>query len=1055
MTLGPIVSGETRGVARRARSYRQRCIPPIALALVIVPHVAIIKSLLGRGLPIGEMALLSQSIFMSAAATQVLLTMWLIPALVAVAIAEERERRTLTSLLATRLSSAEIVAGKLAAGLVQYTVCLATTFPIMLLLPLLGGVDPRLVLVTYAGTVSTALFVAGLSIMVSTLERRAARAIGITIGLASLWCTLPAIVQSRPPFLLPRYWPGWVYEVNGWVLASSPTQPLQELVRFGTGIRFMNSIFWMIALELVAGVVLIAWAVARLRPTSRRLDEGNDSAPGRAQTWRAALRIRRRRPPCGDRPVLWKEMYMLPLLGFSETLAVLIGLGLVGLIGYGTYYLARPAFIELFESWHASSFSDARRSALNLFLRHATSWGEFLVLLITAGLAAGTVAGERARETWDGLIATPLSSRDILKAKMMGIAWKVRYGAVVLLALWAVGLFSGAVHPVGFFAAAVVLGVSMWFMVGFGTYLSLVSKDARQASSRTLVPALLLSGSFVACYLPSRYASVFLGAFSAPFVSWLCLVSPREIRDVMSGEESFRGLAEIALYTFESPSRVLGTSLLGMAGFAAGALWFCHAGFNRFDRIVGRPERSRVELVEGPVASVRPWGRKRAALVVASILAAFLISLLIWSEHSSKSLREALAETDRMLPGWRLDDLEAARERVPDAKNAALRVTGAGNLLPTAWRKAGDRLSEPEHKRLDAVGELSPLERLSPESYRSLQALVKEAGPALPEALGLTNLPAGRFPVAWTRDGISTMLPHLAIMREVANLLACEATLQAEGGNGDASLTTCRALLNAGRSIGDEPLLVSQRERMDIRVLFCHQVERALAHGQSSATAMAMLQRSLEQEELEPILVFGIRGERALTDRFLTAVGSGEFSNKQIKNAGFSVTEMFLWKSDEIRAIGFRFDNRAEQIAALPAEEQQRAFERLEEEIRPLPFASRAFVPAILRLANTCLSSRARLRCAGAALACERYRIARGIWPSALADLVPEFVITLPTDPFDGKPLRFRREKDCILIYSVGEDRRDDGGESEARSHSTAARDLEFRLWEPSLRSAR
>ncbi len=237
--------------------------------------------------------------------------------------------------------------------------------------------------------------------------------------------------------------------------------------------------------------------------------------------------------------------------------------------------------------------------------------------------------------------------------------------------------------------------------------------------------------------------------------------------------------------------------------------------------------------------------------------------------------------------------------------------------------------------------------------------------------------------------------------------------------------------------------------------MVCHQVERALAHGQPSDAVIAALTRHLEFEEAEPLLVLGIRGERALIDRFLTAVESGEFSNTQIRNAGFSVTEMFGWKSSDTRATHLRLSNRAEQIAALPVEEQRNAFQRLEEDTRNLPFSSRTLVPGILWAATACLNSRARLRCAGAALACERYRMAHGAWPSALNDLVPEFLAGLPRDPFDGKPLRFRRHNGQLVIYSVGEDRRDDGGETESLSHVPAGRDLEFRIWDPGLRSVR
>ncbi len=655
--------------------------------------------------------------------------------------------------------------GKLAAGLVHYTACLATTFPIMILLPLLGGIDPRLVLLTYAGTASTAFFVAGLSIAVSIRERHAATAVGKTIGVATLWCALPSIVASRPPFLLPRYWPAWVPDGNAWVLASSPVKPLQELVRFGRSVRFLDSIYWMIVLQLTVGVLLIAWTVARLRPASRGLEEGEENAQAHARVWILRFRWRLRRRPCGDDPVLWKELYTLAISRVCRDLvAVLFALGLVALIGYGTFTFARPAFVEFLASRHASSTGDLHRTEFNRFLRYLTSGVEFLILLIAAGLAAGTVTAERARETWVSLVATPLSGRDILRAKMMGTAWKVRWGAVLLIALWSVGLFSGAVHPVGFVVAAVLLGLSTWFMVGLGTYMSLISRDSRQASSRALVPALLLSGSFLACYMSSRYATVFLGTFSAPFVNWLCLVSPGDIREVMSGEETLRRLEGLGLYTFESPSRVLGICLLAMGGFAVAAFCLSRAAFNRFDRIVDRPERARAETVQGLALSPSWWRRKRPALLVVSILAALSIGVVIWFEHAARSLREALAETDRLFPAWRLEDLEATRERVPDARNAALRVTASAQLLPLSWRNASGIAPEALAKQIDAVAKLSPVQSLSPESRQSFRAAVEEADPALEELRGLANIATGRFmgrlDPRWHLDPAATPRDH-------------------------------------------------------------------------------------------------------------------------------------------------------------------------------------------------------------------------------------------------------------------------------------------------------
>jgi hypothetical protein len=74
-------------------------------------------------------------------------------------------------------------------------------------------------------------------------------------------------------------------------------------------------------------------------------------------------------------------------------------------------------------------------------------------------------------------------------------------------------------------------------------------------------------------------------------------------------------------------------------------------------------------------------------------------------------------------------------------------------------------------------------------------------------------------------------------------------------------------------------------------------------------------------------------------------------------------------------------------------------------------------------------ASEARRRLALAALAAERYRVATGNWPETLEALTPEYLDAVPEDPFDGQPLRYLREPTRLVIYSVGPDLADDGGE--------------------------
>jgi hypothetical protein len=65
-----------------------------------------------------------------------------------------------------------------------------------------------------------------------------------------------------------------------------------------------------------------------------------------------------------------------------------------------------------------------------------------------------------------------------------------------------------------------------------------------------------------------------------------------------------------------------------------------------------------------------------------------------------------------------------------------------------------------------------------------------------------------------------------------------------------------------------------------------------------------------------------------------------------------------------------------------------------------------------------------------AAIALKRYQLKYKNYPQSLDAMAPEFIPAVPNDPVDGQPLRYRRNDDgTFLLYSVGENGKDDGGD--------------------------
>jgi len=88
----------------------------------------------------------------------------------------------------------------------------------------------------------------------------------------------------------------------------------------------------------------------------------------------------------------------------------------------------------------------------------------------------------------------------------------------------------------------------------------------------------------------------------------------------------------------------------------------------------------------------------------------------------------------------------------------------------------------------------------------------------------------------------------------------------------------------------------------------------------------------------------------------------------------------------------------------------------------------------------------AHLRIIRAALGVEHWRLAHnGNVPDSLAKLAPDCFPAIPNDPFDEKPLRYKKLAHGYVIYSIGSDLTDDGGkEKPADAKETDHYDITF-----------
>jgi hypothetical protein len=426
--------------------------------------------------------------------------------------------------------------------------------------------------------------------------------------------------------------------------------------------------------------------------------------------------------------------------------------------------------------------------------------------------------------------------------------------------------------------------------------------------------------------------------------------------------------------------------------------------------------------------------------------------------NAQKELDAIVAELDETDPGWRLDDIEAARKVIPDEENSALVMMQIVAKMPKPTR-ANPPIRNPPKSWDERVSESSPEEVLEPDINWELRKELESIQPLLKQARGLALMNQGRYPITYAPDILSTSLQHVQQARDVAYLLRKDVLVRAREEDIEGALESAQASVVVGRSIGDEPMVVSQLVRMACDNAAANNLERTLAQGEASEPALSRFQRLLAAEEGTSFLVPALRGERGGYDVLLRNVEDGKVSFRQIRTAigeglssSFEETlESLTASSEALRAhpVVLRMHSEAIKIAEMPTEQQLDLFNAQHQLARSSepPRLARLLFPAARKWAESDIRTHATLRCAIAALAAERFRLANKCWPKDLQELVPTYLKQVPLDPYDGKPLRMRMVEDGLAIYSIGPDLQDNGGVINRRQPLAPGTDIVFRLW--------
>jgi hypothetical protein len=350
----------------------------------------------------------------------------------------------------------------------------------------------------------------------------------------------------------------------------------------------------------------------------------------------------------------------------------------------------------------------------------------------------------------------------------------------------------------------------------------------------------------------------------------------------------------------------------------------------------------------------------------------------------------------------------------------------------------------------------------STNTWNEIGSALADDAQAIQLFLQITNRPVFDFGLAYDL-GTDISNTHLVPLKKAAQRLSAEALSDLHREDVISASADLHALLTLIRATQDERLMISQWVRVTLAQMAMMVTWEYLQAPQITEDQLALIQRDWMQLEFRDAAENALLMERAmgekviencrqtnLKDRLPFVEGETEDWLGQTKVRSKEIAWRYWWSYwDQLRALkGYqvliestRFVETNYVFRTAIFDEHSKLAELGINTLTNRDWWALGFLDNNLRtmfsqgveVLSVSLKEveKAELakQMAVTALALKRYDLRHGNYPPELATLVPEFLPAVPRDPIDGKPLRYQRIGKAFLLYSIGDDGVDNGGD--------------------------
>ncbi len=455
----------------------------------------------------------------------------------------------------------------------------------------------------------------------------------------------------------------------------------------------------------------------------------------------------------------------------------------------------------------------------------------------------------------------------------------------------------------------------------------------------------------------------------------------------------------------------------------------------------------------------------KGSLLFGVVLLVFLLTERIRGEYALASWKREMATKGERFDYRELTrtnvpfDLEAQREHTKASTNWSSPITGAVIDAPVSMRLLSpgfcstvlddDSWTNDSGKRVD---------------WKAYEKAIQPFSNAWTIANRVVLHQSIRTQIDF-KDGFETLLPQLPRLKRHVMMANRMGLADLKMGRIEAAIDSMRGVFSIVEQQKDETIAITELVRIAELAIIYRTIWCGVETRRFSSDQLAVLQGELSRINLMRDMANGLRMERAVglvefrklrdgrttLPTMLDNFGIGEtqgatyseiISNFFTRNV-LGVIWKYVWLSHDELAYMQLLQHRIDQC-----EKTGPAWNPNEETLAkpfnkgltlggiPLRFYDRwryrltsTSLPGLEKISFKAARMQAQINLAIVACGLHRYQNEHNNYPDLLINLNPRFLSVIPIDPLDGQPLRYKRiGAKQFLLYSVGDDQKDDGG---------------------------